>query len=152
MTRQFFDEIADALVGFLPRDLRAFASRRGTRNLKVWYGEDAREHYEVQIVSTAALTASQRRGRRPVVEIGFHSEHPRPEENEAALARIAPGALRRALGPNAQRGTFLGSRRTAAWRRISEVWPEADADAETAVEAAERLAAYIRAIEPVRRA
>lgn len=151
MPRIFFEEIAEALIGFLPRDLRAFESRRGGRNLKIWY-EDPREHYEVQIVSAGAVRPRNRRGRGPVIEIGFHAEHPAAEANEATLAEISAVSLRKSLGTAPERGDFFGARQTAAWRRISEVWTDGTADPDTAIEAAERLASYIRAIEPLRRA
>ena len=75
MTREFFEQVVDALVGFLPPDARDFSWRTSSRNLKVWFGEDTREHYEVQLVDDE-------------LEIGFHAEYPDPARNDAVLARI----------------------------------------------------------------
>src|SRR5258708_4168775 len=140
MSRAFFSDAADALRGFLPKDLRAFSSRTSSRNLKVWYGEETREHYEVQVI--------QAKARRSVLEIGFHAEHSDRSANEDAIARVR--AASRRLGKNAQAGPFLG--RPSPWMRMSETW---DGDhlfePETSIEAAERLAAYIRTLEPLRR-
>lgn len=143
MARAFFEQVTDALVGFLPRDLRSFSSTRTGRNVKVWYGDSAREHYEVQIISRAP-------GRRgPVLEVGFHAEHPDAALNDGALARLPARAWRRALGRDAEAGSFIG--RPSVWRRLSEVWDGPDLlSEEAASEAAERLALYIRTIEPLR--
>ena len=140
VSRDFFDTVDDALRGFLPPALRGFASYRSSRNLKVWYGVEGREHYEVQFVSG------------PGLEVGFHAEHRDAERNEAVLARLLEGekSWRKALGRQPESGAFLG--RQSAWRRISEVWDGDGITDDAAVEAAERLGAYIAALEPLRRA
>ena len=139
MARAFFDQVSDALVGFLPPDLRRFGSVVGSRNVKVWYGKDPHEHYEVQSLSARRL------------EIGFHAEHPVAGRNDEVLAALTKRerTWRRALGTAAEAGPFLGRQRP--WRRLSEVWdgPGLDTD-EAAVEAAERLARYVRALERIR--
>ena len=56
---------------------------------------------------------------------------------------------RKALGRQPQAGAFLG--RQSAWRRISEVWDGDGLTDDAAVEAAERLGAYIQTLEPLRR-
>jgi hypothetical protein len=139
MSREFFDECADALIGFLPPELSAFSHRATSRNLKVWYGNESREHYEIQVAG----------GR---LEIGFHTEHPNPDRNDAVLDGLLADerAWRRALGRDVEAGAYLG-RQSATWRRVSEVWDEDADDPAAAIEAADRLAAYITAIEPVRR-
>src|SRR5713101_6078623 len=48
MSRAFFEQLSDALAGFLPPDLREYGSVIGSRNVKVWYGPESHEHYEVQ--------------------------------------------------------------------------------------------------------
>jgi hypothetical protein len=139
MARAFFEQISDALVGFLPPDLRGFGSVVSGRNVKVWYGDEGHEHYEVQSISTRKL------------EIGFHAEHPVADRNDAVLAALTrrERSWRRMLGEDAQAGSFLG--RPRPWRRLSEVWegPGLDTD-EAAIEAAQRLARYMRALEPIR--
>lgn len=151
MPKAFFEEAADALVGFLPRDLRGFSSRTGGHNLKVWFGEEAREHYEIQMLSRAALSAAGIRAAAPALEIGFHAEHPEESHNEEALAALVrrEKTWRKSLGRKPAAGRFAG--RQATWRRISEVWEGGNlTGGETAIEAAERLAAYVRAFEPLR--
>ena len=138
MSRAFFETVDDALHGFLPPALRDFDSHRTSMNLKVWYDE-GREHYEVQLVSGPAL------------EIGFHSEHKDQRRNDDVLARLVDSekGWRKALGRTPQTGAFLG--RQKSWRRVSEVWDGEGLTDDAAVEAAERLGAYIEALEPLRR-
>ncbi len=142
MSRAFFEQVVEALVGFLPPDQRRFSSRVTGRNAKVWFGDEAREHYEVQAL---------RRDGHPVLEIGFHAEHTNAARSDAALAVVVSGqpTWRRSLGPEVEVGPFLG--RAGSWRRASETWDGADlSDPGAAVEAADRLAAYIAAFEPLR--
>lgn len=142
MSRVFFEQVVEALVGFLPPDRRQFSSRVSARNAKVWFGAEAREHYEVQMM---------RRDGVAVLEIGFHAEHADAARSEAALSRLmaAEPRWRRSLGKEVGVGPFLG--RAGSWRRASETWEAADlSDPGAAVEAADRLAEYITAFEPLR--
>lgn len=144
--RAFYDTVSGLLGNFLPPELRGFSSYFTAHNLKVWYGaDDNREHYEVQVVAPSVVKGAK----APMLEIGFHAEHKQAEHNEEVLDRLLERekTWRRALGSEPEVGDFLGRQRV--WRRISELWPEEEAD-ELAVDAAERLAAYIRAIEPIR--
>ncbi len=144
MSRGFFQQVVEALVGFLPPDRQQFSSRVSARNAKVWFGAEAREHYEVQML---------RRDGAPVLEIGFHAEHADAARSEAVLGRLMAGerSWRRALGKEVETGPFLG--RAGSWRRASETWDAADlSDPGAAVEAADRLAEYITAFEPLRTA
>jgi hypothetical protein len=143
VSRGFFEQVVEALVGFLPPERRDFSSRVSARNAKVWFGE-AREHYEVQML---------RRDGAPVLEIGFHAEHADAARSEAVLDRLMAGERRwrRSLGQEVETGAFLG--RAGSWRRASETWDAADlSDPGAAVEAADRLAEYITAFEPLRTA
>lgn len=151
LVREFFDLVADALVGFLPPSLRAeMGLRRGGQNLKVWFGPQPREHYETQFVSG-------RVAKRPdawVLEIGFHAEHPDVSANDDAVAKVvgAERTWRKALGDEPEPAPFLG-RAAPVWRRVSELWGDLPGlEPDLAVEAAERLAAYVLAFEPVRNA
>jgi hypothetical protein len=139
VSRAFFETVDDALHGFVPPALRDFDSHRTSMNLKVWYDE-GREHYEVQLVSGPAL------------EVGFHAEHKDAARNEDVLGRLVDGekGWRKTLGRAPKKGAFLG--RQSHWRRISEVWDGEGLTDDAAVEAAERLGAYITALEPLRRA
>ncbi len=151
MSRAFFEHVEDALVGFLPSDLRAFSVRRSSRNLKLWY-DNEREHYEAQLISPSALRDTGLGGSGEVLEIGFHIEHRDGARSQEALERMQAEerAWRKELGREPQTGAFLGSG-FDAWRRISEVWQGQGLVAEeTAIDAADRLATYIRALEPVR--
>jgi hypothetical protein len=138
VSREFFDEVDKALRGFLPPALREFSARRTSGNLKVWYGDEDREHYEVQLM------------RGPKLEVGFHAEHKDADRNEAALGRLLDHekAWRKSLGPEPDAGPFLG--RQSSWRRVSEVWDLPNFRDDASIEAAERLADYIRALEPLR--
>jgi hypothetical protein len=142
VSRAFFEEVVEALIGFLPPEQSRFSSRVSGRNAKVWFGDEPREHYEVQLV---------RRDGATVLEIGFHAEHPDAARSDGILQHLLAGerSWRRTLGPEVETGPFLG--RPSPWRRASETWADADFDDPgTAVEAADRLAAYITALEPLR--
>jgi hypothetical protein len=141
--RHFYDDVSDALAGFLPPSMRAFSSYRTSHNIKVWYGDGAQEHYEVQSI---------RRRKGYELEIGFHAEYRDAERNDECVGRIASKekTWRKTLGAKPEVAPFVGYQ-TRTWRRVSEIWTEpVTNDPELAVDAAERLAAYIRALEPIR--
>ena len=142
-TREFFEHIADALVNFLPPSRRDFSHYYTSSNLKLWYGTERKEHYEVQHIHS-----------RGALEIGFHAEHSDKARNDDVVSQLvaAERKWRRKLGDDVEVGPFIGSQKS--WRRVSEVWRAAhwDRDDATAVEAAERLADYINAFEPIRSA
>ena len=137
-----FEWVLDAFEGFahdVDGELHSSSHRRG---LKVWYGDAMKEHYEAQLIRLSKGEVA--------LEIGFHAEYPKPEENDAVLARLAKRekTWRKALGDEAEVGEFIGSDR---WRRISEVWEAPDPDdPEVAEEIAARLADYVLALEPIR--
>lgn len=142
MERTFFHQVQDALEGFVADvhgQLHTTAHRRG---LKVWFDDATREHYEAQLIRLDGETA---------LEIGFHTEYPKVEDNEAVLARVVgrEATWRAELGGEPVAGRFLGADR---WRRISETWEPPDPDdVDAAIEVAARLADYVTAIEPIRR-
>jgi hypothetical protein len=138
----FFEMVRDAFEGFVA----GVDGRRSiyvhTRGMKVWFDDDTREHYESQLIRVDGEV---------LLEIGFHTEHPKPPQNDEVLLRLlaAETAWRPELGDDAIAGDFIGR---TGWRRISEVWPSPDADViDEAIEAAARLADYVIALEPVRR-
>ena len=140
MARELFDEAAYALVGFLTPELADFDFRTSSMNLKVWYGEEHREHYEIQLASGH-------------FEIGFHAEHPNATRNDEVLERLLARERewRKVLGKTAEAGPYLG-RQSKTWRRVSEVWDDEEVDDDgAAIEAADRLGDYITALEPARR-
>jgi hypothetical protein len=139
----FFEIVRDAFEGFVA----AVDGRRNiyvhSRGLKVWFDDNTREHYESQLIRVDGEVQ---------LEIGFHAEHPKPPLNDAVLQRLlaAEAVWRPELGEVAVAGDFIGR---DGWRRISEVWPAPDSMViDEAIEAAARLADYVIALEPVRRA
>ena len=113
-----------------------------SRGMKVWFGDDTREHYESQLIRIDGEVQ---------LEIGFHAEHPKAPLNDEVLRRLlaAEPTWRSELGDDPLAGQFIGR---AGWRRISEVWPPPDAPVfDVALQAAARLADYVIALEPLRR-
>jgi hypothetical protein len=144
-----FDEVADLARGLAPPDLGEFRERHHRWGIKVWFdtAKPPREHYEAQVVGARYVADAT----TLAVEVGFHAEYPKVEDNEAALARLvgAEKKWRRTLGKEAVAGEFLGA---DVWRRISEIWPDPDlSDPDMAFEIAARLTDYITALEPLRR-
>jgi hypothetical protein len=139
--KTFYDDVADALAAFLPPKLRDFGSYRGSYNIKIWYGDEQREHYEAQYM---------KHNRKIVLEIGFHAEHKDKARNDEILERLMSDEKkwRKELGQAPEAGPFIGLQ-SGSWRRISELW-EGQIGGDAAVDAAERLAAYIRTFEPLR--
>jgi hypothetical protein len=145
-SRGFFVDMVDALVGFLPDELADFEYKHAWSGVKVWYPPGHKEHYEVQYLARPDGQPG------PALEIGFHAEHSNPAANEAVLERLLTrsGGLRKALGRKTTIGDFLGVREDT-WKRVSEVWMgPAVLEADTSIDAADRLADYITAIEPLR--
>ena len=144
ISRGFFEWVFDAFEGFassVDGELRSSSHGRG---LKVWYDDAKKEHYEAQLIRLSTGEVG--------LEIGFHTEHPKDEDNQAVLDRLVAqeATWREQLGAEAEAGTFLGADR---WRRISEVWDAPDPDdPESTIEIAARLADYVIAVEPLRRA
>jgi hypothetical protein len=140
--RSFFHQVQDVLESLVidvDGELHSTAHQRG---IKAWYDDSTREHYEAQLVRIDGAV---------VLEVGFHAEHPKVDENEAVLARLLDEerAWRRELGDEPEAGAFIGADR---WRRISEMWEAPDPDdIDAAIEVATRLADYVSVLEPLRR-
>lgn len=142
MSRQFFEQVADALEGLLPPDLGPWSTRVTSANLKIWFGDDKQEHYEAQFLRDGHF------------EIGFHSEHRAAERNEAVLSRLVHprSAWQMVLGDQPTAGHFVGAD-DSPWRRLSEVDRAPQTlDVDAALEIAHRLVTYATALEPHRRA
>jgi hypothetical protein len=144
--RSLFEDVADALRGMGPGDLRSYHHRYG---IKVWVGTEKppREHYEAQVVGREQAPGAK----VLAIEVGFHSEHPKEADNEAVMAQLARSEKewRRELGQEPVLGRFLG--RSGHWRRVSELWLDPDLSGpELIFELADRLTEYLRAIEPRR--
>ena len=137
-----FEEVRDAVVGSIAPELGEARTSAHRGGLKVWFGDTKREHYEAQLIRLDGDV---------VLEIGFHAEHAKPAENDAALDVLvaAEKGWRRALGTEPTTGPFLGRQ---GWTRVSETWPAPPFDdIDEVIEVAARLADYVNALEPVRR-
>jgi hypothetical protein len=149
---QLFDLVGDALRALLPDELGEWHARSHRYGIKVWFGsasKPAREHYEAQVIGAKDVPDAE----VLALEVGFHAEHSDPADNERALAVLTRGRKRwkAAIGAEAVAGPFLGRR--DAWQRLSETWPDPDlSDPDLPLDLATRLADYITALEPVRRA
>ena len=149
-----FEAAGALLAGMLPPELgevKQYAHRYG---LKVWFDTDKapKEHYEAQVVGVRDLPKTTK-AKALAIEVGFHAEHPKEADNEAAVAKLVAveKRWRKDVGKEAEVAPFFG--RAQHWRRISEAWPDPDlGDPELAFEVAARLCDYITAIEPARRA
>lgn len=135
------DELSD-----LP-ELRMSNHRYG---IKVWFGEaqPTRGHYEAQLLRRKKVDGKEGMW----LEIGFHSEHPKVEQNEAELEVLLAKekSWRKALGPEPTAGEFFDA---DVWRRLSDVWFNPDlTEPDTALEIAGRLSDYLLAFEPIRQA
>jgi hypothetical protein len=144
INRGFFEWVFDAFEGMASVVDGKLHSTSHSRGLKVWYDDAKKEHYEAQLIR---VDKSGDVG----LEIGFHAEYPKDNENQAVLDKLLgqEKLWRKELGDSAVAGMFLGANR---WRRISEVWDAPDpADPESTFEIAARLADYVMTIEPLRR-
>jgi hypothetical protein len=145
-----FDVVGEALRALVPDELGPVHQRSHRYGIKVWFGADKppRAHYEAQVVGAKHVAAAK----VLAIEVGFHAEHPRLEDNDAVVALLLARekAWRKVLGDDVEAGPFLG--RPDDWRRVSETWADPDlGDPELAMEVATRLVDYVVAFEPVLR-
>ena len=145
-----FDEIGDAVRGLMPPDLGVVRFKAHRYGVKLWFDSDAapREHYEAQVIGAKDVPDAT----VLALEVGFHSEHSKPEESQAVLDRLLQRerAWRNVLGKEPVAGPFLG--RADRWRRISETWPDPDlSDEDLCMEVALRVTEYMNALEPALR-
>jgi hypothetical protein len=149
MELSLFDEVGDAVRSLLPDGLDPH-HRAHRYGIKLWFGSatPGREHYEAQVIGAKHVAEAK----ILALEVGFHIEHPKPGESEAALRRLLESEphWRKVLGPEAIAGPFIG--RPDAWRRLSETWADPDlGEPDLALEIATRLTDYVTALEPLRR-
>ena len=145
---ELFEAVGEALRGMVPAELGTVQFRSHRYGIKVWFGaaEPPRQHYEAQVVGAKHVPEAT----VLAIEVGFHAEHRKLEENDAAVARLLAGekGWRKTLGPEPVAGPFLG--RADVWRRVSETWPDPDlGDEDIALELAARLVDYVSAFEPL---
>ena len=146
MDGEFFEQVHEVVRGAVPRALGEPRIKVRHNGIKVWFGEAVREHYEAQVIRPDGVPGAE----HFALEVGFHSEYGKAEENDAVLARLRSGeqTWRAELGDDPVAGEFLGHR---IWRRVSETWPDpTDPGPDLAFEVGVRLADYIRVIEPLR--
>ncbi len=151
MEPDLFADVAGILPSLLPPGVGRAHQRAHRYGVKVWFGgeEPNRDHYEAQVVGARDVPGAT----VLALEVGFHAEQPKEAANEATLAALVAGrkAWAKVLGDEATAGPFLG--RATKWRRLSETWIDPDLSVDDlAFEIAARLADYITALEPLRRA
>ncbi|MBA3280888.1 MAG: hypothetical protein H0U29_01520 [Acidimicrobiia bacterium] len=144
-----FDQVDDGLRALVPADLGTLHTQARRWGVKAWFDVKAcpRAHYEAQVVGAEHVPGAE----VLAIEVGFHVEYPNERDNDAAMAAIrrTEPTWRAALGSDAVVGAFLGR---VGWLRLSETWTDPDlGDPELCFEVADRLAAYVTTIEPLRR-
>src|SRR3954452_2221435 len=101
MEDALFNEAGDVLRSLLPRELDDARMKARRYGLKVWFGptEPAKQHYEAQVVGARYV----REATVLALELGFHSEHPKAEDNARSLDALLSSErrCRKALGPEA---------------------------------------------------
>lgn len=133
--RDFLAHVPEVIRARLPEHLWDFRVKGPSASLvKLYYGGDARIHYEVWL---------QRRAGR--VEIGLHFEAD-ADTNTRMLSRITEqyGVVSQALGPNAEPEQW-----TASWTRVHESVPFDLLDEALLNQIADRLSQYIMVLEPM---
>lgn len=148
MSKAFFDQVDDELRGLVGPALRDFSSLRTSALVKVWFADPA-VHFEAQRLSLRWAPDPTHR-----YEVGLHLEHATAARNDEILGALtAPTGRKvwRRVLPSAVGGGAIGPR-ASTWRRLSELVEVDDAeDPDLAGEIAERLAAYVKALEPLLR-
>ncbi len=143
MNLEFFEIVRDAFEGFVSGVDGQRSTYVHSRGVKAWFNDNTREHYEVQLIRVDGTLQ---------MEVGFHVEYPKAALNDAVLQRLrtTEKRWRKTLGEKAVAGDFIGR---TGWCRISEVWTANETpDIDEAIEVAARLADYVIALEPARRA
>lgn len=145
MSRAFFDQIDDELRGLVGPALRGFQCFKTSGLVKVWFTDPA-VHFEAQRLS---LRWAPDAGHR--LEVGLHLEHGRAARNDEILRALMARRDWRKTLPAAVGGEAIGPQ-AAIWRRLSEIVEGGDTDdSDLAGEIAERLAVYVRTLEPLLR-
>jgi hypothetical protein len=132
--RDFYAEVADQLPALLPTDLRDYETARMGGVFKIFY-DDRRQHFELWF-------------RDKGLEVALHLEG--SEEDDEPVLRMLEAklpAIRKRLGGEVKLEPF-----GKGWTHLYELWPGASREPELAREAAERLAEFVRLLEPMRRA
>ena len=131
--RDFYADVAEELRTLLPTDLRDHETRRMGGVFKVFY-DAPRQHFELWF-------------RDGGLEVAFHLEG-RPDDDEPVLQALERrmAGIRKQLGGDVRLEPFGRD-----WVRLFEHWPGASRQPSLASDASERLAEFVRLIEPMRR-
>jgi hypothetical protein len=132
--RDFYATVAEELPALLPTDLRDYQVSRMGRVFKVFY-EDRSQHFELWF-------------RDGGLEVALHMEgHEEDDEPVRRLLESKLATIRKRLGGDVRLEPF-----GRGWTHLYELWPGESRGADLAREAAERLAEFVRLLEPMRRA
>ena len=130
----FYAEVAEALPVLLPKDLRDYQTSRMGRVFKVFY-DAPKQHFELWF-------------RDGGLEVALHLEG-RGDQDEPVLRTLESKlpTIRKRLGGDVRLDPF-----GKGWMHLYELWPGASREPDLAQDAADRLAEYVRLLEPIRRA
>ena len=130
--RDFYGDVAEQLPSLLPPDLRDYQTSRMGSVFKIFY-DDRRQHYELWF-------------RAGGLEVAFHLEGGAQDEAVAEILERKLASIRKRLGGDVRLESF-----GKGWIHLFELWNGASRQPGLAAEAAERLAEYVRVLEPLRR-
>jgi hypothetical protein len=131
--RDFYADVTEQLPALLPRDLRDFRTARTGSVFKVFY-DDHHQHFELWFHGAG-------------LEVAFHLEGGAEDGEIAKLLERKLANIRRQLGGDVRLEPF-----GKGWTHLFELWRGVSRGPDLAAEAAERLAEYVRVVEPLRRA
>src|SRR5688572_18563037 len=104
---ELFEEVAEVVRGLVPRELGTVRQRSHKYGVKVWFDTEkpTREHYEAQVIGKRYVPEAN----ILAIELGFHAEHPKVADNDAAIASLMKRerTWRKTLGEDAVVGEFL---------------------------------------------
>jgi hypothetical protein len=106
-----FEDAAAVLPSMIPESLGRLLVEPRRWGLKAWFGAAGRApklHYEAQLVG--ARDVPGRDVQKLAMEVGWHAELSKEDENEAALSVLVAGerSWRKVIGSEAECGVFFG--------------------------------------------
>jgi hypothetical protein len=131
--RDFYADVTEQLPALLPQALRDFQTARMGSVFKVFY-DDRQQHFELWFHAGG-------------LEVAFHLEGGEADGDVVELLTRRLAGIRRQLGGDVRLEPF-----GKGWTHLFEVWKGVSRRPGLAAEAAERLAEYVRVVEPLRRA
>lgn len=132
--QEFLRDVTDHVRAALPPGLREFEVIGPMASLVKYHYGDRRVHFEVWVES-----------KRGIVEVGLHfeSDADRNAQYLAALSRCFE-EIAAALGPDVEPEQW-----TESWTRVHTTLPLQALEEPFALEVAERMAAFIRTLQPM---